>query len=565
MALSGALVISVLVGLAVVLGLCLALVRGLVGLRRAVARDARERAEVRARDLERLGRELGARHDATARLMLDATTRNVDQLDRLRASISETHNANEAAKREELQRQFALISGELRAAMETSKKDQAQTLFASSEAIGKRFIELNERFEHIRKTLERQLSEARKDNAEQLEIMRATVDEKLNHTLEKRLGESFKQVSQRLEAVHRGLGEMQSLAVGVGDLKRVLTNVQTRGAWGEVQLSRLLADMLAPGQYESNVQPNPHSNARVEFAIRLPGQGMAHGLETSRKQGGASDALWLPIDAKFPQEDYVRLLDAQEIGDVAAAETAAKGLERKVRGFAQDIAKKYIVPPHTTDFALMFVPTEGLYAEIIRRPGLVERLQREHRVVVTGPTTLLAMLNSLQLGFRTHALHERSAEVWQVLGAVKTEFHKFSAVLHKVEKKLQSASLEIQHAHRRTRQMHRKLKYVEDPVRDAVPAGEGAMAEWKDVSLTATGSSVSATLKDGSSDGGVCEDLSDYGASDGDWPSSEFADDEFATAFEYAVPKEQTGTFEMVDSEANASALPSKPRKVQSE
>ncbi|WP_372527858.1 DNA recombination protein RmuC, partial [Piscinibacter sp.] len=279
--------------------------------------------------------------------------------------------------------------------------------------------------------------------------MRATVDEKLHATLEARLGESFKQVADRLDQVHRGLGEMQLLAKDVGSLNRVLTNVKTRGIFGEVQLAGLLEQVFTPEQYATNVETVPGSGGRVEFAIKLPG----------RRDDGAP--LWLPIDAKFPREDYERLLEAQERADPAGVEVAAKAIETRLRIEARTIREKYVAPPHTTDFGIMFVPTEGLYAEALRRPGLVEGLQREHKVMLAGPTTLLATLNSLQMGFRTLALEKRSAEVWEVLGAVKTEFAKFGDVLAKTKKKLDEASSTIEAAQTRANVMTRKLKSVE--------------------------------------------------------------------------------------------------------
>jgi DNA recombination protein RmuC len=279
--------------------------------------------------------------------------------------------------------------------------------------------------------------------------MRATVDEKLHATLEQRLGESFKQVAERLEQVHQGLGEMQGLARDVGSLNRVLTNVKTRGIFGEVQLAGLLEQVFTPQQYAANVETVPGSGARVEFAIRLPGR------------GDDGTTLWLPIDAKFPREDYERLLDAQDRADPQAAEAAARAIEVRLKADARTIREKYVAAPHTTDFAILFVPTEGLYAEALRRPGLVETLQREHRVSLTGPTTLLATLSSLQMGFRTLALEKRSAEVWQVLGAVKTEFGKFGDVLAKTKKKLSEAASTIDAAEVRTRAMARQLKGVE--------------------------------------------------------------------------------------------------------
>ena len=310
----------------------------------------------------------------------------------------------------------------------------------------------------MRATLEARLKDIEANNAAKLEEMRRTVDEKLHATLEQRLGESFKLVSDRLEQVHRGLGEMQTLAAGVGDLKKVLTNVKTRGTWGEVQLESLLEQLLTPDQYAKNVATIPKSNDRVEFAIKLPGRHDAPG------QSGANAVatpVWLPIDAKFPREDYERLIDAQDRADVVAVEEASRALEGRIRAEAKAIAQKYVAPPHTTDFALLFLPTEGLYAEILRRPGLTDFLQREYRVSVTGPTTLTALLNSLQMGFRTLAIEQRSSEVWQVLGAVKTEFRKFGEVLSKTRSQLEAVTRSIESAETRTRQMSKKLRDVE--------------------------------------------------------------------------------------------------------
>ncbi|WP_027817322.1 DNA recombination protein RmuC [Paraburkholderia bannensis] len=319
-------------------------------------------------------------------------------------------------------------------------------------------IEANDRrLTEVRATLEQRLKDIEANNAAKLEEMRRTVDEKLHATLEQRLGESFKLVSDRLEQVHRGLGEMQTLAAGVGDLKKVLTNVKTRGTWGEVQLEALLEQMLTPEQYAKNVATVPGSSERVEFAIRLPGRGV--------QAAGASDAdsapVWLPVDAKFPREDYERLVDAQERADLAGIEEAGRALEARVRAEARTIAEKYVAPPHTTDFALLFLPTEGLYAEILRRPGLTDLLQRDYRVTVSGPTTLTALLNSLQMGFRTLAIEKRSSEVWQVLGAVKTEFGKFGDVLARTKSQLETVTRSIEAAEVRTRAMNRKLRDVE--------------------------------------------------------------------------------------------------------
>jgi DNA recombination protein RmuC len=304
------------------------------------------------------------------------------------------------------------------------------------------------RLNEVRATLETKLQAIQDDNAAKLEQMRATVDEKLQNTLETRLGQSFALVSERLEQVQRGLGEMQNLAIGVGDLKRVLTNVKTRGILGEVQLGALLDQLLTIDQYDSNVVTVPGSNDRVEFAVRMPG-------------AGEHAQLYLPIDAKFPIEDYQRLLDAQEAADADAAALAGRALEMRVREEAKRIRSKYVAPPHTTDFAVLFLPTEGLYAEVIRRPGLFESLQRDHHVTVAGPTTLTALLNSLQMGFRTLAIAQRSSEVWTLLGAVKSEFGKFGAVLDKTRKKLNEASNVIDQASVRTRAIERKLRGVE--------------------------------------------------------------------------------------------------------
>ncbi len=307
-----------------------------------------------------------------------------------------------------------------------------------------------------RETLEQRLEKLQKDNAAKLEQMRQTVDEKLHATLEQRLSESFKQVSERLEQVHKGLGEMQSLAAGVGDLKKVLANVKNRGVMGEVQLGMLLEQLLAPEQYATNVATRPGSRERVEFAIKLPGR-------------DSEGVVWLPLDAKFPTEDYQRLQEAQEAADPLAVEAAAKALEVRIRLEARTIAEKYLEPPATTDFGLLYLPFEGLYAEVLRRPGLFEALQRDYRVTVCGPTTLSALLNSLQMGFRTLAIEKRSSEVWKILGAVKTEFGRFGEVLAKTKAQLQTVANSIDAAEVRTRQIERKLRDVE-----ALPEAESA-------------------------------------------------------------------------------------------
>ena len=311
------------------------------------------------------------------------------------------------------------------------------------------------RLTEMRGTLETQLAQLQQSNAAKLDEMRQTVDEKLQTTLQARLGESFKQVADRLEQVHKGLGEMNTLAQGVGDLKHLLTNVKTRGMFGEAQLASLLEQVMAPDQYAAQHATRPGSKNRVDFAIKLPG----------RSDDG--QPVWLPIDAKFPNEDYERLLEAQSKADAVQAELCSKALEARVRLEAKSITEKYVEPPFTTDFAILFLPTEGLYAEVLRRPGLIESLQRDFRVTLAGPTTLMAMLNSLQMGFRTLALEKRSSEVWQVLGAVKTEFGKFGDVLARVKEQTQSVLNTLDKAQTRSNVMHRALRQVE-----ALPEGQ---------------------------------------------------------------------------------------------
>ncbi len=307
-----------------------------------------------------------------------------------------------------------------------------------------------EAIEKLRSKVDGKLNDIQQNNEKKLDQIRETVDEKLQTTLEKRLGESFKLVSERLEAVQRGLGEMQNLATGVGDLKKVLTNVKTRGTWGEIQLGAILDQIMTPDQYSSNVKVKKGSDEIVEFAIRLPGPDQDDG-----------SCVWLPIDSKFPQEDYIRLVDASESGETDKVQQASDSLLKAVYSSAATISEKYIDPPSTTDFAIMFLPTEGLYAEVLRQAGAVERLQRDFRVVVTGPTTLAALLSSLRMGFRTLAIEKRSSEVWKILSAVKTEFGKFGNVLDKLKKQLNAASNTIDQTGVRTRVMERKLRSVE--------------------------------------------------------------------------------------------------------
>ena len=322
-----------------------------------------------------------------------------------------------------------------------AREEQARNLGIFSQGV-------EQRLENVRRTLEENLARLQQDNAAKLEQIRQTVDEKLHATLELRLSESFKQVSERLEQVHKGLGEMQSLATGVGDLKRVLTNVKSRGTWGEVQLGALLEQILVPEQYARNVETRRGSGERVEYAIRLPG-----------REG--QQQVWLPIDSKFPTEDYERLTAAHERADLAAIEEAAKALETRIKLEARKIRDKYLEPPETTDFAILFVPTEGLYAEVARRPGLADFVQREYRVTIAGPMNLNMIVNSLQMGFRTLAIEKRASEVWQLLSGVKAEFARFADVLARTKAQLQTVANTIEQAETRTRQIERKLKDVE--------------------------------------------------------------------------------------------------------
>jgi DNA recombination protein RmuC len=372
-----------------------------------------------------------------------------------------------ARQREEIAAQARALREELGASLKSSGdstvnslgeigKAQRGQLETFSGQLAKLTDSNEKKLGELRTVVETKLTQIQTDNAAKLEEMRKTVDEKLQGTLEKRLGESFKLVSDRLEQVHKGLGEMQVLAAGVGDLKKVLTNVKTRGTWGEIQLGSLLEQILTAEQFAQNVQTKQGSAERVEFAIKLPG----------RDDGG--NTVWLPIDAKFPKEDYERLMESAERADAAGVEDAAKQLESRIKLDAKNIRDKYLDPPNTTDFGILFLPTEGLYAEALRRIGLMETLQREFRVVVAGPTTLAALLNSLQMGFRTLAIQQRSSEVWILLGAVKTEFGKFGEVIEKVQKKIQEAGNAIDSAASKTKTIQRKLKNVQElPASDA--------------------------------------------------------------------------------------------------
>lgn len=393
-------------------------------------------------------------------------------------SVEKAHERTERAVREEIavSRQEAAhlahqsrgeLTGVLKNLTDTLNKHLVDLAMANNQKLEaiRESVELRlqrmqtdsgQRLEALRAVIDEKLKSIQQDNAARLEQMRQTVDEKLQGTLEKRLGESFKLVSERLEQVYKGLGEMQNLATGVGDLKRVLTNVKSRGTWGEVQLAALLEEVLTPEQYFTNVATREGSADRVEFAIRLPG----------RNDNGDRSVL-LPIDAKFPIEDYQRLIDAQDRADHDAAETAARALEARIKACAAYIRDKYLCPPATTDFGILFLPVEGLFAEIVRRPGLTDAIQRDCRVIIAGPTTLWSILNSLQMGFRTLAIQKRSSEVWTLLGVVKAEFGKYGDVLSKVQKKLQEASNTIDTAAVRTRAIERKLRNVEE-----LPSGQ---------------------------------------------------------------------------------------------
>ena len=386
----------------------------------------------------------------------------------LRLSGRKTSADAEQAVREELRdgrEEAAKRSHELREEVSGSLSKTAQTLSGTVGQLGnvqkqqlegvttqvQALIETNQqRLDGLRATISEQLNEMREANEKKLEEMRRTVDEKLQGTLEKRLGESFKLVSERLDAVHKGLGEMQNLATGVGDLKNVLTNVKVRGTWAEYQLEAILEQVLTPDQFDRNVATRKDSSERVEFAIRLPG-----------RSDDPNDCVWLPIDSKFPQEDYLRLSEAANSADAEAVALSTRELLRSITQSAKTIAEKYLNPPQTTDFAVLYLPTEGLYAEVLRQPGLVSQLQQDYRVMVSGPTTIAALLNSLRLGFRSLAIEQQASEVWQVLGAVKTEFGRFGDVLAKVKKQLATASNTIENTERRTRAMARTLREVE--------------------------------------------------------------------------------------------------------
>lgn len=445
---------------AVVLGVLLLLVAIVVPL---CVRDARQRRAME-RKLESLGEFLSQSLEALGKATAAERAADREEMGRNLRGMSDSMVRVMGEMSRVQQQQLDLFGGQIRA-MTRADEERMERMRGGIE---EKLTEYDKQMERVTRTLEEKLSvnEARLgemrqtlgdgilrlqgENERKLEQIRETVDEKLNATLDKRLGESFRTVSERLEQVYKGLGEMQTLAVGVGDLKKVLTSVKTRGMWGEVQLGALLEQVLAPGQYETNAQVKPGSGERVEYAVKLPG----------REEGGRT--VYLPIDAKFPSEDYQRLLDAGEAGDKQAVEAAGRALEATIRAEAKRIHTKYIDPPHTTDFAIMFLPVEGLFAEVLKRGGMVEQLQSEYRVVVTGPTTLLALLNSLQMGFRTLAIERRSSEVWQLLGAVKTEFGRFADLLSKTQQRLHQATASIEDAARKTRTIQRRLQSVQE-------------------------------------------------------------------------------------------------------
>jgi DNA recombination protein RmuC len=432
------------------------------------SKESREARQELADTLNSMGTNLNQQ-------ILTLTTSNDQKLEQMRGTIEQrlqSIQADNAKKLDETRIESAAAAQKAREEVTLALKNFSEATVNALKDMGtaqqtqlgnvvQQLTKLTEAMEKkldgLKTAVEERLKAIQQDNTKQLDQMRATVDEKLQGTLEKRLGESFKQVSDRLEQVHKGLGEMQTLASGVGDLKRVLTNVKTRGTWGEVQLGAMLEQVLSPEQYATNV-PTKAGGERVEFAIKLPGRGE-----------DTADVIWLPIDAKFPLEDYQRLVEAQERIDPAAAEAASKQLETRIKQCAKVICDKYIGPPKTTDFGILFLPNEGLFAEAVRRVGLADYVQRECRVVLAGPTTLWSILNSLQMGFRTLAIEKRSSEVWKVLGAVKTEFGKFGELLDGVKRKLDQASDNIEDAARKSRTIERKLRGVQE-----LPAAEAA-------------------------------------------------------------------------------------------
>jgi len=400
-----------------------------------------------------------AKRNEKLKQQINSAETRIEYLEKLLDKTEKTLREEMGLSRGELSTSMKGLSDSLISRItEMSKLQQMQV--DSMDTRMARLAETNEeKLEAMRKELELKLNSIMKDNSEKLEAMRMTVDEKLHDTLEKRLGDSFRLVSERLEQVHKGLGEMQILATGVGDLKKVLTNVKTRGIWGEIQLGNILEQILTPDQYYSNIATKKNSQEKVEFAIRLPGK------------GGDGEEVLLPIDAKFPQEDFQRMVEAGEKVDAAAMEEAAKQLENRIKAEAKRISEKYINPPVTTDFAIMFLPIESLYAEVAKRSGLIEYIQEKYKINISGPSTMAAFLNSLSMGFRTLAIQKRSSEVWALLGTVKSEFTKFGDILDKTNRKLQEASKTIEEATRKTRTIEKKLKDVEAlPLEESAPA-----------------------------------------------------------------------------------------------
>ncbi|MCR3922787.1 MAG: DNA recombination protein RmuC [Firmicutes bacterium] len=427
--------------------------------RTEIANSARQNREELAVALKSFGDSLSKQMVEMAMLQktqLDVlTSSNEQKLDGMRITIEEKisklqaqFNTDATQNRTEMSKALKSFEENFRLSVNEFTENQRQKFAIMAEQLDKLILSSEDKLGKMRDTLESKLKELQTDNTEKLEKIRATVEEKLHDTLEKRLGESFKHVSERLEQVHKGLGEMQTLATGVGDLKKALVNVKIRGTLGEIQLGNILEQIFTPDQYEKNVAVKRGSNDRVEFAIKMPGKG--------------EECVWLPIDSKFPLEDYHRLLDAYEAADLVKVDVCAKQLEASIKKCAKDIRDKYLDPPSTTDFGVMFLPFEGLYAEILRRTGLFETLMREYKIAVTGPTTLAAFLNSLQMGFRTLTIEKRSSEVWSLLSTVKTEFGRFGTLLDKTKKKLQEASNTIDVASRKTRTIERKLKSVQE-------------------------------------------------------------------------------------------------------
>ena len=431
-----------------------------VGLAQARARNSAVDAELQLKELQDLRAQLQTGHERLERELrreiAESSQGARQELSQNLATFQQTLTQQGAEATRTQNTQIDAFGQQLALLQKTLSDTLTTQLSSVGESTARRLAEMSDTntrsMTAVRDALNQQLAQLQTTNSAKLDEMRATVDEKLQTTLQARLGESFKQVADRLEQVHKGLGEMQTLAQGVGDLKHLLTNVKTRGIFGEAQLASLLEQVFVPDQYAVQVATRPGSKNVVDFAIKLPGK------------SDTGEPLWLPIDAKFPNEDYERLLDAQGRADVLGAEAAGKALELRIRLEAKSMVEKYVEPPYTTDFAILFLPTEGLYAEVLRRPGLMESLQRDHRVTLAGPTTLLAMLSSLQMGFRTLALEKRSSEVWQVLGAVKTEFEKFGGVLAKVKTQTETVLKTLDNAETRSRAMSRVLKKV-----DALP------------------------------------------------------------------------------------------------